>query len=95
MNAFKKYLNDSGQTVAEFASKAEISIEAIYKYASGERRPRISHFNKMVAASDGVLDWGIFYPINQGNSQHATSLSNINKKLTAAVNGGLPPQCQG
>lgn len=62
MNAFKEYLISTGQTVAEFATRAKISAQAVYKYASGERRPREAHFYKLVEASNGSLSWGTFYP---------------------------------
>lgn len=74
MNDIKTYLSETGQTVAEFAAKAEISEQALYKYIRGERQPRKKHFNKLVAASDGVLDANIIYAL-----PHSLETPNINK----------------
>lgn len=74
MNNIKSYLSSTGQTVAEFAAKADISEAALYKYMSGERQPRKKHFNKMVSASEGVLDANIIYAL-----PHSSETPNINK----------------
>ena len=62
MNDIKTYLSSTNQTVAEFAAKAGISAQSLYKYINGERTPRKNHYNKMVLASDGVLDASTFFP---------------------------------
>lgn len=61
-NAFKNYLIENRLSVADFARKAKISEQAVYKYASGERKPRESNLEKIVRASRGKLGWQTFYP---------------------------------
>lgn len=77
MNAFKTYLLETGQSAKEFAAKAGISEDAVYKYASGERRPRPNALQKIIKASESKLNWETFYSFIECTAAHQGSSHDI------------------
>ena len=54
----REYLNKTGEGVAEFAFRANLSEQAIYKILNGERKqPRITTIKKIIDATNNMLSY--------------------------------------
>lgn len=59
------FLSHTRQSVADFAVRAKLSEQAIYKILSGERKsPRRSTIIKIVEATDGRVTANDFYNLS-------------------------------
>lgn len=54
-----EYIKSSGATIPEFAESVGATPAAVYKWISGERRPR--DFRKIVSVTGGLVTANDFY----------------------------------